>query len=1148
MPFDIRLPDGRILRNIPDGTTKAQIVAKLGYDPSARQEPAFDVTAGSAPLDPRAPVDQGLLPMANAPTIAGVPVTAMEGPGASMPMQPSLADRWNASGPERLAKGVETGALGIAQVVSALANDVAGQFGYEIPIAREAQDLATRGINENAAETRRAMEIVASEQERNASRVGVETSELGKSWNRADALGLVGQVLPFAVATPAVGVGATGLTAALGRTAYAGATGGVAGYFMPQEGEVSLDQAEQNAIIGMVAGAVTGGVIEFGMSTREMIQRLGKHRASQVILDSVDPNKVAAVIDELRNSRPAIPGYQPTAQQAAVAADQPRFAALGESSQRFAPGQALAQADAQQLAQADQLARVSAAQVAGDVPTVGTATPTPAPAIPVDDVTSVAAREAQEAGFRQSSAASGRQAIAATQADQLAAVTEQQEARLRQSAQELAEAEARAAASREAGLAAVGPQMDESVGQAKTAIAKAKEALEEEARAIPLGMANVEGTRVGEALSAAARAEKLRVDTEIINPAYARAFEAAGETPAAIAANSVPKAALPETAAAVRFVLGSNTAALSSETAPQTLKAMAVFGLTPEQAAARAAGEAVPTGQATLRQINDARVAINADYARAKSIPDATIRGQTLDHLTRIKAALDADLAASTTIAQEAKDLYGDAIQLWRQNSLPRFRTGDVSTKLFQTTIRNTPAIRPSGVAPAFLNNEDSAREFVRLYTSADGTVNQEAAAAMRDGVEDAFRGTVSRRTGIDVTSADTWLRKHDKQLDVLEEAMPGLRARLEGYVDAQRRVTMTGKELDATLKSIPREAQAEAKAAAQAIEDAAKQETTLARVAREQRDAAIRADADSASASVRARASERMNVLSVRERRLKAEADEAKRIAALLTFKSEDDMAAKVLSNQEVRQQIIQRSGRNARMALAQRAEWDARNAGNATKQMAFINDNEQALMDVFRAADPQTAPARLQALRQEAQEAAAREASQAAGRGQKAVMDARMGAARRATEGAPVEGESRKAYLEARDRLTQGFTPEQMRSLEALELDIARQQRVIEQAKNTKGGSDIEVATRVAGSHGIPDLAGRLWAITKHILNLSQRSLSEAQAKQVAQLMLDPNMTADALEAAVRLRATNQAARGTAATVGRAGAAAAAQSGANQ
>ncbi len=1132
--YRVTMPDGKKYEiAAPDDMDQQEVIEYALSQFGGAQEPAFDVTAGSAPLDPRAPIDPGLLPMSGDPSLMGVPMTAMEGPGASLPSTPSIADRWNASAPERLAKGVMNTGLGAAQGVTGLAIAAADRYGYEIPAAQQLQDFATQGITRNNRETERAMDLVATERERQAAAVGQETSDFGASYNRADIAGGVGQVLPWMV--PGGQLGAVGgFAGGALRIGEAAAIGGVSGYLMPQSEEYSQDAADSSGLTGMLLGAGVGGLIEAGLATREIIQRLGKSRAGQVILDTVEPGKLETVIDEMRNYRPAISGYAPTAEQAAVAADQPNLAALGRSSRQYAPNQALQQADAQRLAQGEHLGRVQVAAAAdGGVTPAGV----PAPALPVDDVATTAAREAQEAAFRQSAGASGRQAVAATQADQLAAVTQQQGARLGQSAQELAEAEARAAASREAGLAAVGPQTEATIAARQAAAAAAKKALEEEAAAIPLGMSRA-GTGTGEALSAAARAEKVRVDTEIITPAYERAFEAAGDVPAA----------LPETAAAVRSVLGSNTAALSSETAPQTLKAMATFGMTPEQVAAAAAGESVPMGQATLRQINDARVAINADYARAKGIVDPAIRGQTLNHLTTIKAALDADLAASS-IPQAGKDLYADAIQLWRTKSLPRFRTGNVSTKLFETTIRNTPAIAPSGVAPAFLRNEDTAREFVRLYTSADGTVNQEAAAAMRDGVEDAFRGIVSRRDGINVTSADTWLRKHDKQLDVLEDAMPGLRARLEGYVDAQRRVSMTTKELDATLKAIPREAQAEAKAAAQAIEDAAKQETALARVAREQRDAAIRADAESASAGVRTRASERLNVLSVRERRLKAEADEAKRIAALLTFKSEDDMAAKVLSNPEVRDQVIQRSGRNARAALAQRAEWDVNNAGDGAKRMAFIDKNEEALTALFRADDPATAAQRLAALRTSAQEAIAAETSQTAGRTAEAAMRARVDSARSAIGDPTVEGESLRAYQRNRDRLTQGFTDEQKASLEALELDIARQNRVIEQAsKADPNVSDIDVATRVAGSHGIGDVAGRLWSLTKLILKMSNTAMKRSQAEQLAQIMLDPNMTADALEAAVRLRSSNQAVRQAASTVGRGAAAGAAQQGASQ
>jgi t-SNARE complex subunit (syntaxin) len=79
--------------------------------------------------------------------------------------------------------------------------------------------------------------------------------------------------------------------------------------------------------------------------------------------------------------------------------------------------------------------------------------------------------------------------------------------------------------------------------------------------------------------------------------------------------------------------------------------------------------------------------------------------------------------------------------------------------------------------------------------------------------------------------------------------------------------------------------------------------------------------------------------------------------------------------------------------------------------------------------------------------------------------------------------------------------------------------------------------------------DFASRLWTITKHILKIGRRSLSEAQAKQLAQIMLDPNVTADAIEAAVAQRAGNEAFRAAATSAGRAAAVGAAQQqGANQ
>ena len=58
MPFDVRLPDGRILRNVPDGTTKEQIAAKLGgaigrSEPADPDVPIVGQRYGRQPAAPR---------------------------------------------------------------------------------------------------------------------------------------------------------------------------------------------------------------------------------------------------------------------------------------------------------------------------------------------------------------------------------------------------------------------------------------------------------------------------------------------------------------------------------------------------------------------------------------------------------------------------------------------------------------------------------------------------------------------------------------------------------------------------------------------------------------------------------------------------------------------------------------------------------------------------------------------------------------------------------------------------------------------------------------------------------------------------------------------------------------------------------------
>lgn len=55
MPFDVRLPDGRVIRNVPDGTTKAQIMAKLGRVQPTPSDLVASIPGNSAPVVSRRP-------------------------------------------------------------------------------------------------------------------------------------------------------------------------------------------------------------------------------------------------------------------------------------------------------------------------------------------------------------------------------------------------------------------------------------------------------------------------------------------------------------------------------------------------------------------------------------------------------------------------------------------------------------------------------------------------------------------------------------------------------------------------------------------------------------------------------------------------------------------------------------------------------------------------------------------------------------------------------------------------------------------------------------------------------------------------------------------------------------------------------------
>ena len=128
------------------------------------------------------------------------------------------------------------------------------------------------------------------------------------------------------------------------------------------------------------------------------------------------------------------------------------------------------------------------------------------------------------------------------------------------------------------------------------------------------------------------------------------------------------------------------------------------------------------------------------------------------------------------------------------------------------------------------------------------------------------------------------------------------------------------------------------------------------------------------------------------------------------------------------------------------------------------------------------------------------------------------------------------------------EGATPEELTSLQALELDLARQRRLVQQVQAADPGkSRLEAETQIANTNGI-HFFNQAATLVKSILNIVQGRLTRQQAERLARIMLDPQQTADLAESAIRLRQSNAAVEQVVRPATRAAGTAAAQQGAQQ
>jgi hypothetical protein len=293
---------------------------------------------------------------------------------------------------------------------------------------------------------------------------------------------------------------------------------------------------------------------------------------------------------------------------------------------------------------------------------------------------------------------------------------------------------------------------------------------------IDRGLTDVSPREVGDSLLGAAKAEQKAVKEGVIQPAYTAAFKEAGD--AAIDVSDV--------VAKAESILERKLSSFAPESAPDTVRKLLSFKPTEPPAQAIGSGlvsknikgvapEAGPP-TATLQQLDDLRKAVNADIAAAK-LGTQPMSPTALRNLYDIHGAIDDAVGKSTTLPDVAKEAYAKAVNLYRTEYVPRFKTG-VNANLFKQTALNEPRVNADDVITKFFSKdgEREAGQFVDLFGK-----NPDAMKVARSGIEDLYRRKVTDEVGNVIPSKQAqFMKDYARPLGILDDAGMNLTQRLD--------------------------------------------------------------------------------------------------------------------------------------------------------------------------------------------------------------------------------------------------------------------------------------------------------------------------------------------------------------------------------
>jgi hypothetical protein len=312
---------------------------------------------------------------------------------------------------------------------------------------------------------------------------------------------------------------------------------------------------------------------------------------------------------------------------------------------------------------------------------------------------------------------------------------------------------------------------------------------------IDSGLTTVSQRETGQALLEAAKAEKNAVKTSVIEPAYTKAFDAAGSAKIDVA----------DVIAQAESILGRKLSDFAPGTAPATVRKL--LSLQPATPAAQPVGTGLvsskvkgPTPAAappevTLAQLDDVRKAVNADIASAAQ-SNNTLDPTTLRNLYKVHQSIDDAINNSGNLPQQAKDLYRAALDTYRTQYAPRFKEG-VNANLFKQTALNEPKLNPDDVVKTYFQpkGEREAGQFVKMFGD-----NPDAMKVARAGIEDLYRREVTDASGRMAADAHAkFVKKYADPLRILDDAGMNVTTRLQSVADDAARLAKVEKIAEAS-------------------------------------------------------------------------------------------------------------------------------------------------------------------------------------------------------------------------------------------------------------------------------------------------------------------------------------------------------------